>query len=166
MVLMTCGVIDIFNNRKITIKRWVKTITACFWVILFTKSSAAFTYVDSQSGDLVVVVSAQNTLTSLSKKQVVDIYMGRFKTFPNGSAVTPIDFPSGSVEKQTFYKQLVGKNERKVKAYWSRLLFSGRATPPLEAASKQDVISNLSGNSMAYVYKSDVTPEMKIVYQF
>lgn len=119
-----------------------------------------------KSLSLVVVVNAANPIQSLSKKEVIDIYMGRFKTFPDGQPVAPIDFPSGSEEKKSFYQQLVSKDERKIKAYWSRLLFSGRATPPIQADSKQQVLESLNDQALAYVPAKEVTQEMKIVYQF
>ena len=116
---------------------------------------------------LVLVVHSANPIASLTQKQVIDIYMGRFQTFPNDTPVKPIDFPQGSMQKQTFYKLLVDKSERKIKAYWSRLLFSGRATPPKELESKVHVISELmiNKNALAYINEQDVTAEMKIVYR-
>jgi len=130
--------------------------------------SAAFAQgvsADDTNLSLVVVVQATSPIESLSKKEVIDIYMGRFQTFPDGSPVSPIDFPAGSKEKKSFYHQLVGKDERKIKAYWSRLLFSGRATPPIQADSKQQILQSLNDQALAYVPANEVTQEMKIVYQ-
>jgi ABC-type phosphate transport system substrate-binding protein len=117
--------------------------------------------------ELVVVINAKSTISRLSKKDVVDIYMGRFNTFPDGSKAAPIDSPDGSDEKKLFYQRLVGKDERKIKAYWSRLLFSGRAQPPIKAqsaAAVHELVRQTQG-AIAYIPTSDLTPEMKIVYQ-
>lgn len=114
---------------------------------------------------MVLAVHQDNDVSQLEKKDVIDIYMGRFSTFPNGKSVRPIDFPVNSIERSTFYQVLVGKTERKIDAYWSRLLFSGRATPPVEADSKEEVIELLSESTIIYLHKGDVTEEMKIVYQ-
>lgn len=117
---------------------------------------------------LVVVVHQSNPISQLSKKQIIDIYMGRFNTFPEGTPAQPFDFPSGDSAKQEFYLLLLGKSERKVSAYWSRLLFSGRATPPKSAESKSQILAEIQRNpqSIAYVSNEDVTPEMKIVFRF
>nr|WP_241664486.1 hypothetical protein [Ningiella ruwaisensis] len=135
--------------------------------LLLSFNVNAYVSEDGTSDNLVVVVSTNNSTSSLSKKDVIDIYMGRFNTFPNGDKAEPIDLSEGSAEKRVFYEQLVGKSERKVKAYWSRLLFSGRASPPLQANSPNEVkaLLNESANAIAYIPQSDVTPEMKIVYQ-
>jgi len=117
---------------------------------------------------LVVVVNAKSRTSSLSKKELIDIYMGRFNKFPNGESVTPIDFSSGNSNREVFYELLVGKSERKINAYWSRLLFSGRATPPQKVNSTAEVASIIKNdiNSLAYLFASDVQPGMKIVYEF
>lgn len=123
----------------------------------------------SQSSDsLVVVVNSNSQTVSLSKKELIDIYMGRFKKFPNGESVTPLDFNSGNKQRQAFYEMLVGKSERKINAYWSRLLFSGRATPPQKAESTAEMIAIIQSdhNALAYMQINDVTQGMKIVYEF
>jgi ABC-type phosphate transport system substrate-binding protein len=118
--------------------------------------------------ELVVVVNKNNDIESLTKKQVIDIYMGRYQSFPNGTPAKPIDHPIDSDYKRTFYIELVNLSENRLKSYWSRLLFSGRARPPLETQSPDDVIQLLKEDhtSVAYLPKSAITEEMKIVYQF
>ncbi|WP_158965695.1 hypothetical protein [Paraglaciecola sp. L3A3] len=125
-------------------------------------------FAQNSSSPLVVVVNQANVINQLTKRQVIDIYMGRFNTFPDGSPVLPIDHPRGSSQKEAFYQTLVGQNERKVNAYWSRLLFSGRAKPPLQADSEVMVFNTLfvQPYALAYVSEADVTSEMKIVYRF
>lgn len=123
----------------------------------------------SQNADsLVVVVNSKSPTGSLSKKELIDIYMGRFNKFPNGESVTPIDFSSGNGNREAFYELLVGKSERKINAYWSRLLFSGRATPPQKVDSTAEVASIIKNDThaLAYLLASDVQPGMKIVYEF
>jgi len=135
----------------------------CIFVLLLFSSLG----VQSQEYPLpmVLVVHQSNKISHLEKKDVIDIYMGRFKTFPDGNPAQPIDFPASSIEKSVFYQRLVGKSERNINAYWSRLLFSGRATPPLKATSKSDVINRVGAKSLAYLHAGDVTKEMKIVYK-
>ncbi|MDM7862341.1 hypothetical protein QTP81_17165 [Alteromonas sp. ASW11-36] len=120
------------------------------------------------SDSLVVVVHAGNAIEALSKKQVIDIYMGRYSSFPNGQPAAPIDFPDESVEKALFYQLLVNQDLRKIRSYWSRLLFSGRAKPPRELETASEIAQYLDTdiNTLAYVPRSQVTTEMKIVYQF
>ena len=135
---------------------------------LFSKDIYAKAFRIQSSDSLVVVVHDTNTISALSKKELIDIYMGRFKNFPNGSSATPIDYVKGSDQRKEFYQRLVGKSERKIDAYWSRLLFSGRATRPGQATSIAEIEKSLQQNpsAIAYISAANVTEEMKIVYQF
>ena len=121
-----------------------------------------------QSNALVVIVNKNCNINSLTKRQVVDIYMGRFNTFPNGENVTPVDLPSQSVLKSQFYMQLVQQNEKKINSYWARLLFSGSAKPPKIIESVDDIISQILKNNemMAYIPESEVKQGVKVVFKF
>ena len=117
---------------------------------------------------VVVVVSKQNPIDSLSKNQIIDIYMGRYNTFPDGILAKPLDRTANSSEKQQFYHALVNKSEAKINAYWARLLFSGRASPPRRFDSNDEMLSELkrSHQTIGYVLESEVDDSLKIVYRF
>ena len=120
------------------------------------------------ASDLVVVINKLNPIESLTRSQVIDIYMGRFLTFPDGSPAEPLDLQSNSRLKEKFYLTLVNQNERKVNAYWSRLLFSGRAKPPLEVSSIEEALQQVieAKSKMAYIPQSAVTHSVKVVFRF
>lgn len=123
---------------------------------------------NATSTEFVVVVNKENAIDALSKREVIDIYMGRYLTFPDGEMAQPLDLPTESLLKNDFYLQLVNKNEQKVNAYWARLLFSGRAKPPVMAISIEDALTKLyaSKNSIGYIPKDQLTDAVKVVYQF
>ena len=117
---------------------------------------------------LVVVVGKNNPVEALSKTQVIDIYMGRYNTFPNGVVDRPLDRVAGSDAKQKFYRLLVNKSEEKINAYWARLLFSGRASPPSSYATNDEMLDELrsSKQTIGYVLESEVDDSLKVVYRF
>lgn len=120
-----------------------------------------------QDVPLVVVVSKNNPVIELTRREVIDIYMGRYTVFPNGKTASPIDYPSNSKIKNQFYLSLVKLSAQKVNAYWSRLLFAGRARPPREITAVEELTFLLTHNtdSIAYIPLKDVTEEMRIVYR-
>src|SRR5690348_8435780 len=83
--------------------------------------------------EFIVVVNPKNPVTSLSARQVAQIYLGRVGSFPSGGRATPIDLPEGTPLRDEFYARVAEKNSDQVKAYWSKQLFSGNGTPPREA---------------------------------
>ncbi|MBH0012449.1 hypothetical protein I6F66_10115 [Pseudoalteromonas sp. NZS100_1] len=124
--------------------------------------------VNAKPTEFVVVVNKNNTINALSKREVIDIYMGRYLTFPDGETSKPLDLPAQSTLKNDFYLQLVNKNEQKINAYWARLLFSGRAKPPSPSTSVEDALNKIAASQFAigYIPQSQVTDAVKVVYTF
>jgi ABC-type phosphate transport system substrate-binding protein len=98
------------------------------------------------------IVSARNGgITVLDRASAEQIYLGRRSTLPDGRAVTLVDLPAGPARDQ-FYLLLTRKNPSQIRAYWSRLVFTGRAQPPREAADADDVRRILQATPGAIAY--------------
>ncbi|MGY0615635.1 hypothetical protein [Vibrio sp. FJH11] len=104
------------------------------------------------SQDLVVIVNKENPLNTLTKHQLIDLFMGRTPYFPSGGAVVKLDAPSSSEVRKAFYHSLVDMSLTEVNAYWARLMFSGRATPPMQVPQEQDIVKLVANNSNAIGY--------------
>jgi len=76
--------------------------------------------------DVVAVVSAENSVTALNKSQLADIFLGKTNRFPDGTQAAPIDQAEGSAARNEFYDKIVGKTAAQIKAYWSKIIFTGR----------------------------------------
>lgn len=112
-----------------------------------------------------VIVSTKSPLTSLTADQAAAIFMGRSSTLPNGSQATPADLPDSNGVREQFYSKAAGKSAAQVKAAWSRLTFSGKATPPKEIPSAADVKKFVAANpdAIGYIEKSAVDSTVKVV---
>lgn len=115
--------------------------------------------------ELVVVVNTRSGVESLSREQVVNIFMGRHRLFPHGGRAVPLDAPADSPERTQFYRLLINKEPQEVNAYWARLVFTGRTQPPLEQPSTKAVIDRLETDPRAIAYVDDalVTRNMQMV---
>ncbi|MBI2308471.1 MAG: hypothetical protein HYU78_14295 [Rhodocyclales bacterium] len=118
------------------------------------------------AGEIVVVANATSGVGKLSRDQVVNIFLGRFRQFPSGLPAEPIDQPDGSPQKARFYRLLVDKEMAEINAYWARLVFSGRTPPPLKAESSGEVLRLLASRKggIAYVDRSLVDQRLTIVF--
>lgn len=47
------------------------------------------------------------------------------QTFANGGTIVALDQAEGSPVREAFVKQILNKTESQLKAYWSKLVFSG-----------------------------------------
>lgn len=120
------------------------------------------------SADLVLVANPASGIEQLTKSQVINIYLGRYRRLATGATAVPLDLPANSASKAEFYQRLVNKNLAEINSYWSRLIFSGKTHPPLEVKNTDEaiklVISN--PNALAYIDRSAVTSEVVIVFEW
>lgn len=118
--------------------------------------------------ELVVVVHKDNPTNTLTRSQLIDLYMGKYVAFPDGSKAQPLDIENDEVTKEQFYQALVGMPLNRVNAYWSRVKFSGRARPPVAQEDQEAVLEFLyaSDSAIAYIHESNVTDNVKVVYRF
>jgi len=79
--------------------------------------------------EILIVTSNRSGPIELTQEQAEKLYLGRSTTLSDGSSASLVDLPNGSVRDE-FYLKLTGKNPAQIQAYWSRLVFTGRALPP------------------------------------
>lgn len=119
------------------------------------------------AAEVVVVVhpANQNTLdaTSISR-----IYLGKAKSFPNGNQVVPVTQTDSSEVTLEFNKKVLKKSQSQIKAYWSKLLFTGKGTPPQIADDDASVIKLVANNPniIGFVRPDAVTSDVKVVAKF
>lgn len=121
--------------------------------------------VGAAKAEVVLVVSANSPVEALSKNQAADIFLGKTSRFPNGELAVPLDQAEGARTRDEFYQNLVGKSPSQVKAYWSKLIFTGKGQPPKEIADSK-VIKRAVANSaslIGYVDRSAVDGSVKVV---
>jgi hypothetical protein len=119
----------------------------------------------SATADLVVVVGPRSSVTTLDRTDIVNIYMGRYRKFPDGQPAHPLDLSADSPERAGFYRGLLGKRLDEINAYWARLVFSGRTTPPKELNNREALQSQLESDPQAigYVERAHVTKGMHVL---
>lgn len=102
--------------------------------------------------EVVPVVSARSSVTSLSRSQVADIFLGKARRFPNGVAAQPIDHAEGAVARDEFYSRFASKSPAQIKAHWSKIIFTGRGQPPAAAPNSLEVKKRVAENPAAIGY--------------
>jgi ABC-type phosphate transport system substrate-binding protein len=117
------------------------------------------------SADVVPVVSATSSVTNLSKAQVVDIFLGRRTRFPNGSPALPIDQSEGSAAREEFYSRIADMTPAQLKAFWSKIIFTGRGQPPMAVATSLEAKKALKANpnAISYIDQSLVDSSVRVV---
>lgn len=113
---------------------------------------------------IAVVVSNNNATSELSKIQVKRIFL--FKTNKlNTIHIKVYEIKSTSYKKE-FYKNVLGKSVKQLRAYWARLIFTGKAKPPKQLRDIEALIQKMREDTqvISYVPFSEVTASMKVLY--
>lgn len=121
--------------------------------------------VPAARAEVVPVVSAKSTVTVLSNVQLVDIFLGKQSRFPNGEPAMPIDQAEGSDARDEFYMHYAAQSPAQLKAYWSKLIFTGKAQPPRQAGSIDKLRKALTDNphAIGYLQRHEVDTYLRIV---
>ncbi|HLZ97316.1 MAG TPA: hypothetical protein VKP66_05165 [Steroidobacteraceae bacterium] len=117
------------------------------------------------AADVVAIVSPASAITSLSKTQVVDIFLGKTSRFPDGTQAVPIDQEEGSPVRDEFYAVYAGKSAAQMKSHWAKIVFTGRGQPPKTSSSSIKVKSIVAANPRAigYIERSAVDSSVKVL---
>jgi ABC-type phosphate transport system substrate-binding protein len=126
-----------------------KTVLVAGFVLAAAAANAA---------DVVVIVSAKSSASAMSADDIANIYLGK------STALKPVDNTSA---RGPFYTAVAGKDEAQVKAIWSKLVFTGKATPPKELGSSADVVKAVAADpgTIGYVEKGAVDASVKVVFE-
>jgi ABC-type phosphate transport system substrate-binding protein len=119
----------------------------------------------ARAEEVVAVVSSKSPVTALSAAQVADIFLGKTSRFPDGSQAVPVDQPEDSPVRDRFYAQYTGKSPAQVKAHWSKIIFTGRGQPPVQAANNAEVKKMIAQNPSAigYIDQSLVDESVRVI---
>ena len=117
------------------------------------------------AAELVVIVSAKNPLAALRTDQVADIFLGQVGRFPDGGDAVALDQAIGSAQRDEFYAKVTARTPAQVKAYWSKMVFTGRGQPPREAPSSAAIRKLVADNPalIGYIDRSALDASVKPV---
>ena len=109
--------------------------------------------------EVVAVVGAKSPAAAMTKEQVAQIFLGK------SSSMTPVDQADGSAIRNEFYKKVADKEAAQAKALWSKLVFTGKASPPKEFPGSAEVKKALATDvkAIGYIEKAEVDSTVKVV---
>lgn len=125
-------------------------------LLLLCASACAFA--STAHADSIVVIANPNA-PALTKDQIQDIFLGK------NASYTPVDLPEALPIRAEFYQKATGRDLTQVKAYWVRMIFTGKVQPIKvladAAAVKKAVASDAA--TIGYVERSAVDSSVKVL---
>ena len=101
----------------------------------------------------------------MSADDVSALFLGKSDQLPGVGVALLLDQAESNAVRDAFYSKVTGKSAAQVKAAWSRLVFSGKATPPKEVANSAEVkkLVATNANAIGYIEKSAVDGTVKVL---
>lgn len=112
-----------------------------------------------------VIVHPDADVTILTRSELADIFLRSRVAWDDGTRIHPVDHPMRSALRSHFLRATYGKSGRFMTRYWHRRIFSGRALPPPELASEDDVIAYVRGirGAIGYIGPGPVPAGVRVV---
>lgn len=115
--------------------------------------------------DVFVIVHRDNPLPELASEHVASLYLGRARSFSTGDFAVVFDQHQSGKVRERFVRLLLGMSLPQVNAYWARLSFTGRVTPPDAREDDEAVIAAVAQEPLAigYVESRPADPRVRVV---
>ncbi len=124
-------------------------------------------WAEAAAAGVVVITNKATKTDSLDAGQVRSIFLQKTKSFPDGSVAIVADQSSKSPVRREFNKKVLKKSSKKLKRYWSKLVFSGKGVQPKvigdDSAMKEWV--SKTPNSLGYISEESLDDSVKVLYK-
>ena len=87
---------------------------------------------------IAVVTLASSPISALNRAELSRLALGQQQALNDGTPVRFADLAPGPV-RERFYRMIAQRNPAQMRAYWSRLVFTGRGKPPPVAHSGEEL---------------------------
>ncbi len=114
---------------------------------------------------VVVIVNPGANISEITPKQAKSLFLGKAKKLPDGEKAKVVDQSKSSASREVFLKKVLKKSEKKLKAYWSKQVFSGKASPPKQLdddAAVKSFVSSTAG-AIGYIDSASLDDSVKPV---
>lgn len=134
----------------------MKYITAILVFVLLSVSSVAL------AGDYVLITDNSNPVTTISAKDVKNIYLGKKTVWSDGSHITVFTQTTSGINRD-FMKEMARKTPQQYATYWKKSLFTGTGLPPKDFSSDDAIKAAVAAKpgSIGYIQASALDDTVK-----
>lgn len=115
--------------------------------------------------ELAIIGHPSLKVAGVSKAEMRDIYLDRTNAFSDGTRAEPVSQAAGSDTRNEFLGKVLDMDERELKSYWAKRMFTGRAKPPRSVGDDDDVRAWVASHPSAvgYIDGKDVDSSVKVL---
>ena len=128
-------------------------------IVLFLNAGLSL----GQTRTFVFIVHSSNTVQELSRADVSRLFLRRTTRWEDGQKVLPVNLVEASPLRVEFSREINHKSVAAEKAFYQRLIFTGRGVPPVEFHTEDDVVTFVARKpgAICYISRSKLTEEVR-----
>lgn len=136
------------GNEHTLLKRSIKTNAVMVAVFILFFSSFPPREVQA-----IEVIANSNVLQqTISKSQLLAIYLGRRRTWPGGKGIKVVMLKQRNGLHNKFCRDILNITPRKIKHSWDRVVFSGTGRGATEVETQQEMLQVIKNTPSAVGY--------------
>jgi ABC-type phosphate transport system substrate-binding protein len=124
----------------------------CILALALVVIGIASTSVAGDDAGFKVIVHPDNTVDSVDRDFLRDVYLKKATEWGNGETVHPLDLAESFPARDKFTARVIRKTPAQLRAYWNQQIFSGKGVPPPESDSIRGVIAYVLSHRGAVGY--------------
>lgn len=132
------------------------------YIIFIVLILASFTSVAGS-----VIVHPDNN-SKISELDIERLFLAKIESFSDGKKAIAVDQNGSSAIRNQFIKVVLKRSPRQLNAYYAKLLFTGKGTPPKPVGDDAEIIEKVANNieMIGYVTHAPTDGSVKVVYEF
>lgn len=99
-----------------------------------------------------IIVNPANRIDTVDRSFLSNVYLKKVATWRNDWTVRPVQLSRRFALREQFTRDIIKKSPSQLRSYWNRQIFSGKAVPPPELESQEEVIRYVLANKGAIGY--------------
>jgi len=105
-------------------------------------------------------------ISTISQDDIQRIFLGKTTRFDNGKVSKPVNQDEGNAIRDEFITKVLDKSQNQYRAYWSRLIFTGKGRPPKDMGGDADIKKLVAKdpNAIGYINAVSVDESVKVIY--
>lgn len=117
------------------------------------------------SAEVVVVANANSDIGQTDDESVRKLFLGK-SSYIGGVEAVPVDQSEGNDARDEFYAKVVQKTDAQLNAYWSRLIFTAKGSPPKQYFDDAEVVEVIleDEEAVGYIDTASITEGLKVIY--
>ena len=110
----------------------MKKICLFLIAVMVLASTASF------AADIVIITNKDNPVSSVSAKDVKNIYLGKMVVWSDGTSIDPYGHKDRDLSN-LLVKTYVKKSPQQYFLYWQNAVFTGKGSPPIEVENDEQM---------------------------